>query len=89
MTETNIAPGRNVTDWLLDEYPTQHRHIAERYVGHRIQVSRRDRWNCEWRASIAMVIPSQNGLCWLVEYSNGSTDVVRIFGNREQFEITP
>ncbi|MEI4741822.1 hypothetical protein [Rhodococcus erythropolis] len=89
MTHTNFAPGRNITDRLLDEYPTQHRHIAVQYVGHRIQVSRQDRWNCDRRASITMVIPSRNGLCWLIEYSNGSTDVIRIFGNPEQFEITP
>jgi len=80
-------PTRNVTDFYRNDNSATLRNVAEHDVGQRIRVSRRDGWNAGVWATIAMVIASRNRLCWLVEYGNGSTDVVPIFGNPDHFDL--
>lgn len=75
------------TDRRFDTSLQQRHSIADHYVGHKIMINRSDGWNAGRWATIKMVVPSRNKLCWLVEYPNGDTDVVRIFGNSHRYVL--
>lgn len=77
----------NPTDRQLVDRPSCPSQIAEHYVGQQIKVQRTDGWNSEQWALIRMVLPSISGLCWLIEYRSGDTDVVRVFANPNRFVL--
>ncbi|MGW4338415.1 hypothetical protein ACWEK5_37270 [Rhodococcus koreensis] len=55
------------------------RAFAENKIGYTITVHRRrDGWRDDEPAQIVAVVPSRGHLCWLVEYTGGGTDVIRI-----------
>jgi hypothetical protein len=74
-----ISP--NTTEVGLSD-STSRSELAER------NVARKDGWQSDQWAIITMVVISKKKLCWLVEYSNGATDVVRIFDNPDHFDVS-
>lgn len=80
-----IAP--NITE-VCPSDSTSRREIAESNVGRLIRIARKDGWQSDQWATITMVVISMKKLCWLVEYSNGATDVVRIFDNPDHFDVS-
>lgn len=67
--------------------PSDPHQLAARYLGQRIRVHRADGWHCTQWARICLVVPSTRHTCWLVEYDDGATDVVRVFDNPEHYEL--
>jgi hypothetical protein len=80
-----ISP--NTTEVGLSD-STSRSELAERNVGRFVRVARKDGWQSDQWAIITMVVISKKKLCWLVEYSNGATDVVRIFDNPDHFDVS-